>query len=97
MKSRDPMQEVVRVETVRKLTYQGPRGWVRNTLNRALKGTVEMQAPGAEQALVISEELERSRELSPAPETPDTTILQHRAQMYGRNGRNRGPKTETKG
>ena len=98
MSREESREEIIRVVQTRELIYQGPRAWVRTTLNRALKGVTEMNsaAPGKPQKLVISRQVAISKELPPQPEVHDCTIDDHKRKFYLSSGRNSG-QDRTKG
>lgn len=82
-------QEIIRVETVRRIVYQGPRGWVHGTLNRTLKGTIQMpQVADGQDRYIISEEIERHPPTAPDPHIKvDETLEQHHARIADWNPR----------
>jgi len=69
----DRSNEIVRVEQIRKITYQGPRSWVNGTLRRSMKGTVQVDA----ERTIKSEEISR-QELPAEMLQPDMTLAEHK-------------------
>lgn len=85
-------QEIIRIETVRRIVYQGPRNWVHGTLNRTLKGTIWLPGDTAADGLdryIISQETERNGSPPDPLIKADETLEEHRKRIKDWNSHQR--------